>query len=120
MAEHNLLGKLGEEKAFQFLLAKGFKILCRNWRYRKAEMDLVAVKDGMLVIVEVKTRSSVDFELPQEAVGIKKQKQIILAANAYIEENNIDMQCRFDVVSVLIIGEKVEIEHIEDAFAPLL
>ena len=120
MAEHNDLGKIGEEKAYRFLVEKGFKVLCRNWRYKKAELDIVTENDGQLVIVEVKTRTSMDFERPQEAVTLKKQRQIILGANAFIEENDIHLECRFDVVSVLILKNKVEIEHIEDAFMPLL
>lgn len=120
MAEHNELGKIGEEKAYQFLIRNDYKVLCRNWQYRKCELDIIAEKDGMLVVVEVKTRSSIEFESPKEAITLRKQKQIILGTNAYIEENDIHLECRFDVVSVLILKEKVEIELIEDAFIPLL
>lgn len=120
MAEHNEFGKIGEEKAYRYLLEKGYKIRNRNWQYRKAELDIVAEKDNKLVIVEVKTRSSEYFENPKEAVTLRKQKQIIMGSNAYIETFDIDLECQFDVVSVLIIDGKVEIEHIEDAFMPLL
>lgn len=120
MAEHNDFGKIGEEKAYRYLLGKGYKVRARNWQYRKAELDIVAEKNNMLIVVEVKTRSSEYFENPKEAVTLKKQRQIILGANAYIEEFNIEMECQFDIVSVLIIDSKVEIEHIEDAFIPLL
>lgn len=120
MAEHNDFGKIGEEKAYQYLLKRGYKIKSRNWQYRKSELDIVAEKDNKLIIVEVKTRSSAYFESPKEAVTLKKQRQIIMGTNAYIEEHNIEMETQFDVVSVLIENGNVEIEHIEDAFMPLL
>lgn len=120
MAEHNDFGKIGEEKAYQYLLKKGYKIRARNFQYKKAELDLVAEKNNKLIVVEVKTRSSEFFENPKEAVTLRKQKQIILGANAYIEEFDIHMECQFDVVSVVIVDGKVDIEHIEDAFMPLL
>tara|TARA_B100000965_G_C19575116_1_gene750993 strand:+ start:59 stop:421 length:363 start_codon:yes stop_codon:yes gene_type:complete len=120
MAEHNEIGKLGEEQAQKFLLDKGYDILALNWRFKKAEIDIIAQQKETLVIVEVKTRTSIDFERPQEAVTISKQRHLVRAADAYIQENEIDLECRFDVISVLILNQKVEIEHIEDAFMPLL
>lgn len=120
MAEHNLIGKKGEEIALGYLKKKGFKILEINWRFKKAEIDLITLKDDLLVVVEVKTRSSEAFENPKEAVTIGKQKNIIKAADAYIQEKEIDLECRFDVVSVLILKNETSIEHIEDAFHALL
>lgn len=120
MAEHNDFGKIGEEKAYRFLLKKKYKVRARNWQYKKSELDIVAEKNDKLIVIEVKTRSSEFFESPKEAVTLKKQRQIILGANAYIEEFNIDMECQFDVVSVVILDGKVDIEHIQDAFMPLL
>ena len=100
MAEHNDFGKIGEEKAYCYLLEKGYNIRARNWQYKKSELDIVAEKEDTLIVVEVKTRSSEYFENPKEAVTLRKQQQIILGANAYIEAFDIDMECRFDVVSV--------------------
>lgn len=120
MAEHNEIGKLGEERAQKFLLDQGYEILALNWRFKKAEIDIIAQQKETLVIVEVKTRTSTDFERPQEAVTLSKQRHLVRAADAYIQENEIDFECRFDVVSVLIQGTEMEIEHIEDAFSPLL
>lgn len=120
MAEHNLIGKKGEAIAFEYLKKKGYKILEVNWRYKKAEIDLITQKDNFIVIVEVKTRTSEEFESPKEAVTIGKQKHIVRAADAYIQEKEIDLECRFDVVSVLILSNETSIEHIEDAFHPLL
>ena len=102
------------------MLDKGYDILALNWRFKKAEIDIIAQQKETLVIVEVKTRTSIDFERPQEAVTISKQRHLVRAADAYIQENEIDLECRFDVISVLILNQKVEIEHIEDAFMPLL
>lgn len=120
MAEHNELGKRGESIAFQFLKKKGYKILEVNWRFQKIEIDLIAEFEEQLIVVEVKTRSSEEFENPKEAVTIPKQKRIVKAADAFIQERDIDLECRFDIVSVLIKGSTVEVEHIEDAFYPLL
>lgn len=120
MAEHNLIGKKGEAIAFEHLKKKGFEILEVNWRYKKAEIDLITQKDDLLIVVEVKTRTSEEFESPKEAVTIGKQKNIVKAADAYIQEKEIDLECRFDVVSVLILPNETSVEHIEDAFHPLL
>lgn len=120
MAEHNLLGQRGEKLAVAFLKQKNYNILRLNFRHRRAEIDIIAQQGAFLVIVEVKTRSSLQFENPREAVTIGKQKNIISAADAYVQENNIDLECRFDIVEVLLQGEEVKIEHLEDAFSPFL
>ena len=120
MAEHNEIGKRGEALALDFLKERGYKIEVINWRYKKAEVDIMAWKDDVFVVAEVKTRTSTEFEHPKEAVAIGKQKHIIRAADAYIQENGIENECRFDVVSVLIKGNNIDIEHIIDAFHPLL
>lgn len=120
MAQHNDIGKKGEALALNFLRKKGYQLRETNWMYRKAELDIVAEFDDQLVVVEVKTRTSRDFESPKEAVTITKQKHIVRAADAYINQFDIEMECRFDIVSVLLEGSNVEIEHIEDAFYPML
>ena len=120
MAEHNLVGKKGEEIARNYLLDKGFKIRHLNWRYKKNELDVVAEKNNLLVVVEVKTRTSEYFENPREAVTIKKQKYIIKATDAYINEFNIDNETRFDIIAVSLLEAETKIEHIEDAFQPSL
>ncbi len=119
MIDKQELGRLGEEFALHLLVSKGFKILATNWRFRKDEVDIIAKDDSFLVIVEVKTRSTNYFGEPYTAVNKKKQGFLIRAANAYIEKNNIDLECRFDIVSVVFAENKHQIEHIEDAFYPL-
>ncbi len=120
MAEHNAIGQQGEKMALSHLKEKGYKILACNWRFQKAELDIIARYDQSLVIVEVKTRTSTEFESPKEAVSIAKQRRIIKAANAYIEEHNLDLECRFDIVSIVLGSNKADIEHIQDAFYPTL
>lgn len=120
MAEHNVIGEQGEAIAFKYLKEKGYTVLEKNWRFQKAEIDLITTLENQLVVVEVKTRTSEEFESPKEAVTIAKQKRIVKAADAYIQAKEIDLECRFDIVSVLIQGKKVSIEHIENAFSAML
>lgn len=120
MADHNTLGKKGEDLAHRYLVKNGYEIKQLNWRYRKNEIDIIAEKNNLLVVVEVKTRTSEYFENPKEAVTRKKQKFIIKAADAYILENEIDMETRFDIIAVTILNNITKIEHIEDAFQPSL
>ena len=116
MSDHIALGKEGENQAARFLLNKGYKIRHRNWRFKKNEVDIIAEKDNLLVVVEVKTRTNDYFENPKEAVTKRKQRFIIKATDAYIQQYNIDFETRFDIVSVLISNGRAEIEHIEDAY----
>jgi putative endonuclease len=115
MASHNELGKRGEEIAVANLNEKGFKILAQTYRYKRAEVDIIAQCDQVVIFVEVKTRSST-FDLPEKAVNIKKQNLLMDAANHYIFENKLTCSIRFDIISILIINEKIKIYHIEDAF----
>ena len=120
MAEHNEIGERGEQIAQAYLTGKGYKLVAINWRYRKDELDIITKYKDTMIFVEGKTRTSRYFENPKDAVTIKKQRNIIRAANAFMEENNIDLESRFDIVSILIEDKKEEIEHIEDAFYPML
>lgn len=116
MAEHNDLGKLGEEKAVEYLQKNGYTILQTNWVYLKAEIDIIAQKGETLAVVEVKTRSSLDFGLPQDFVKPKKIQLLVKAINEYVVQNDIDAEVRFDIISVFKNGNAFEIEHLEDAF----
>ncbi len=117
MADHNDFGKLAEELAEAFLIEKGMKILAKNFRYQKAEIDLIAQTEKQIIIVEVKARATNAFMLPQEAINKKKIRLIVMAADQYITENNIGLETRFDVISVLPNESgKLEINHIENAF----
>ena len=116
MAEHNELGKLGEELAVEFLQKEGYEILETNWIFQKAEIDIIAQKDDIITAVEVKTRSSLEFGLPQEFVKSKKIQLLIKAMNEYVISNDFDVNVRFDVISIYKNDKKFEIEHLIDAF----
>ncbi|WP_292008251.1 YraN family protein [Chryseobacterium sp.] len=117
MATHNDFGKEAEEFAVTYLKDKGYKILTRNFRFQKAEIDIIAEKDNMIVVIEVKARSTDVFLLPQEAVNKKKIRLIVSAADHYLEEYGRDNEVRFDIVSVLPNGnDTFGITHIENAF----
>ena len=120
MAEHNDLGKKGEELSVEYLLKEGYKILERNWTFQKAEIDIIAQKESILAIVEVKTRSSLDFGAPQDFVKPKKIQLLIKAVNAYINDREKDfcddLNIRFDIMAIHRSGESFAIEHLTDAF----
>ena len=116
MAEHNELGKLGEELAVEYLQKKGYVILETNWIFQKAEIDILAQKDNTLAVVEVKTRSSVDFGLPQDFVKPKKIQLLVKAVNAYVTENDLDLNVRFDIIAITKNSQDFVIEHLTDAF----
>lgn len=115
MAKHNDIGEIGELLAKGFLINKGYKILAENYRYEKAEIDLIAEKDHCIVFVEVKTRTSL-FDLPENAVTRKKMKLMSLAAENYLYEFKIEASIRFDIISIVITDSIPHFTHIEDAF----
>ncbi|VBB48079.1 conserved hypothetical protein [uncultured Paludibacter sp.] len=120
MAEHNQLGNEGELRAQAYLREKGYRIKQTNWKFRQWELDIVAEKDDLLIVVEVKTRSTDTFEHPQEAITPRKIKNIVNATEEYIFQFNWQGETRFDVISVIPKGQSFVIEHIEDAFlAPI-
>lgn len=119
MANHNEIGKIGEELAHAFLVKKGYKVLASNYRFKHLEIDLVCEKDHTLVVVEVKTRQSSYLAGPEDTVSKSKQKGIIKCANAYITEHEIDLETRFDIISIILNAKGTHIDHIEDAFYPL-
>lgn len=117
MAEHNELGKLGEDLAVEFLQKKGYEILHRNWVFQKAELDIVAVKKNILAIVEVKTRSSTDFGLPQDFVKSTKIKLLVKAVDEYVNVFDRDENVRFDIIGISKKSDQnFTIEHLKDAF----
>lgn len=119
MAEHNDLGQKGEELALNYLQKAGYLIVHRNWRFGRAEIDLIAEKDGFVIFVEVKTRANNYFEEPEKAVTRRKQSQIIKAADAYFKETDCQLESRFDIITVVFDKKQEIINHIEEAFYPL-
>ncbi len=118
MSEHNEVGKIGEEVAREYLIKKGYRIISSNWRFGKKEIDIIALDGNKMIFVEVKTRSTLAFELPQEAVTLRKMKNLVEAADAYLIQRKIDLQSRFDIVTVLMGTPPKILEHIEHAFQP--
>ncbi len=120
MTKHIEKGKEGEEQAVQYLREHGYKILERNWRFRKYEVDIIARKGSILSIVEVKTRSGNFFGEPEEGVTKKKERFLADAADHYIQSRNLDVQCRYDIISVISVDGNHRVTMIEDAFYPFM
>jgi putative endonuclease len=116
MAIHNELGKKGEDLSVEFLQKKGYKILDKNWRFKKAEVDIIALKNNTLAVVEVKTRSTDYFGNPQDFVTPKKIKLLVEAINEYVISKKLDVEVRFDIIAILKNKSTFEIEHLKDAF----
>ncbi len=116
MAKHNELGELGEDLAVEELVKNGYEIVERNWRFKKAEIDIIARKNEVLAIVEVKTRSSNYFGDPQDFVNPKKIKMLVEAVNEYVVSKDLDVEVRFDIIAIIINQNKLTLEHLEDAF----
>lgn len=114
-SKHIRTGKDGERKAAVFLQQLGYTVLQLNYRYKRAEVDIIAKKDDVLVFVEVKTRASDRYGLPEEAVTPQKERLIMSAAEEYIYEINWQHDIRFDIISITL-GTPLVIHHIEDAF----
>ena len=120
MARHNQLGKTGEERAAEYLISQGYIIRDINWRSGKMELDLVAYRDTTLVVVEVKTRRNEEYLHPEEAVTLRKIRNLVRATDAYVKLFDIPFDVRFDIITLVGENDSFEIEHIEDAFlAPL-
>lgn len=116
VAQHNDLGKKGEQLAQDYLLKKGYEILERNYTYRKAEVDIIAKLKDTLAVVEVKTRSTSDFGNPQDFVKPKQIQNLVKAVDKYIHVNGINLEVRFDIIAIVKEGGGYKIEHLEDAF----
>ncbi len=123
MAKHNELGDWGETLATEYLVKKGYVVKERNWHLGSRDIDIIVLSEDLLtvVFVEVKTRRWDDVIDPTEAVTPQKIRSIGYCANAYIKEQNLDMEIRFDIITIVGSPDtKHEITHIEDAFNPCL
>lgn len=116
MARHNDLGKEGERRAADFLRRENYEILETNWTFGKAEVDIIARGDNILIAVEVKTRSGIRFGLPQDFVNAKKIRLMVDAVNYYAEQIGFEGDVRFDIIAAVVFGDNWQIEHIPDAF----
>lgn len=116
MGKHNEFGKQGEQLAADFLLEKGYEILARNYRYLNAEVDIIAKKGEILCIVEVKSRNTGFVEDISDSINKKKIKLLIMAADRFVNEHNLDIEVRFDVITVIRNQGKFAMEHLKNAF----
>ena len=123
MAEHNELGKWGEDEAALYLEDEGYVIIDRDWKIGKRDLDILALSpDGKtLAVVEVKTRSGDEYQQHEEDVDGRKMRNLAIAANAYVKEHQVDKELRFDIIAVVGVGHQVKcLEHLKDAFNPML
>ena len=111
MAQHNELGKKGEQLAIDYLVEKGYTILDKNWRFQKAEIDIIAQKENTLAVVEVKTRSSDYFGNPQDFVNPKKIQLSVSAINEYVISKDLNVDVRFDIIAIIKTEKETKIEN---------
>lgn len=116
MESSNDFGKLGEQMAVEHLQGKGYVVLERNYQYLKAEVDIIARHGDTLAIVEVKSRNTGFLEDILDTMNAKKIKLLTLAADHYVQENDLDIEVRFDVVTIIKTGSEFHLEHLENAF----
>ena len=118
MSDAYAFGQMAEKKAALYFKKKGFRVLAKNYRYRKAEIDLIVQKNDQLVAVEVKARSSKSFGAPCSFVSSKKINLMIMAMDAFVHLRKLDVDLRFDIMSYTLAGGKWHLEHLENAFYP--
>ena len=112
-------GKWGEDLAARHLEAMGYEVLEHNWRYKRAEVDLICRENGVLVFVEVKVRADLGFGRPEEMVDHRKKTLLTEAAMAYMRHIGYDWEIRFDIVAIHGTPDAIHsIEVIRDAFFP--
>lgn len=116
MAQHNEFGQISEDRAAAYLMARGYTIRERNWRFGHKEIDIIAQKNGTLAIVEVKARKNDLYGDAADAVTDRKIRNLVQAANAYVRYYRLDLSVRFDLITITGESGNQTIEHIEDAF----
>ncbi len=123
MGSHNELGIWGEQYATNYLRDEGYEIIARNWRIGHRDIDIIARSpdNTTVVFVEVKTRTNDVITKPEDAVNLKKIRNIGLAANAYVKQMNVVDMIRFDIITIVGNNDNnAQLEHIKDAFNPCL
>jgi len=116
MASHNELGEKGEQLAVDFLVENNYDIIERNYRFDKAEVDIIAQKEDVLAIIEVKTRSTTGFGNPQDFVKPKQIQRLVKAVDQYVTSNELEVEVRFDIIAIVKQNNQFKIEHLENAF----
>lgn len=119
MAKQQKIGKLGEDTATAYLESLGYEILERNWRFRRAEIDIICKEKNILIFVEVKAKSYTFYGAPEESISAYKEGLIVDAASQYMVEKNHEWEIRFDIISIVFDKNLVpKIAHFKDAFFP--
>lgn len=120
MAEHNNLGRTGEDEAAFYLLERDIHLLERNWRCTEGEIDIIAEDYGLIIFIEVKTRRAADETLPEMAVDAYRMRRLTRTAERYLHENGLQAYpFRFDIIAIEEDDGQFQIRHIADAFRPL-
>ena len=118
MTPQQLIGNKGEDIATNYLIENGYVIKDRNWRFSRAEVDIIAEKSDVLVFVEVKTKTYDYYGRPEESIDSHKERMLYDAAAAYMVKKEYEWEFRFDIISVILRGNDFDLEHFEDAFFP--
>ncbi|MEK9603965.1 MAG: YraN family protein [Flavobacteriaceae bacterium] len=118
MSKAHELGKKAENLAASYLQKSGYTLLSRNFRYLKAEVDLIAQKENTLVAVEVKARTKGYIVAPHEAVSYKKIQLLVIAIDHFVQSRNMNVDVRFDIITYVFNQDKWEMNHVESAFYP--
>ena len=118
MRVQNEMGRRGERIAAVWLKSKGYRILDRNYRFGKAEIDLLARKGNVLAVVEVKMRGTGQWDPLSVSVDSRKRERLISAADHYVMENDLDVEVRFDIIHIIYHHNRHMLEHLEGAFSP--
>ena len=116
MGKHNEFGVEGEKLAIDFLIKKGYTIKHKNYRYLKSEIDIIAQKGNILAIVEVRARSNDQIIAIADTITPKKIKLLVMGADHYVITNELDLEVRFDIITILKNNKILKIEHLESAF----
>ncbi|WP_420401782.1 YraN family protein [Flagellimonas sp.] len=116
MAKHNEFGRRGEQLAVDYLLDQGYEICEKNYRYLKAEVDIIAKKDDFLVIVEVKSRTEGFIEEISQTLSKKKIALLTMAADYYVQKNDINEEVRFDLITIIQKKGGINLKHVKNAF----
>lgn len=117
MAKHNDFGKKGEKTAIEFLKDRNYEIIETNWKFKRLEVDIIAKIANTLCFIEVKSRNN-KYGTPEEALSRNKQINLLVAANEYIESNEIDLSIRFDLIAITKGSDQFVIDHYPEVFVP--
>ncbi len=115
MSKNKEIGNKGESIAAKYLNRLGYRIITTNYRFEKTEIDIIAREEDVLIFIEVKTRKSLNYGLPEDAVDNKKIENILDCANYYINITHWTGPIRFDIISIMLFPE-ISINHLKDAF----